>query len=62
MDSLNDLIWNPEDDDVLTPDGIGEGCMLEICITAFCTASGGGGGTPPPPDPPHPPSVSSQTC
>ena len=36
MDSLNDLIWNPEDDDLLNPNDIGEGCMREICIVAFC--------------------------
>ena len=36
MDSLNDLIWNPENDDVLDPNGIGEDCMIEICLVAFC--------------------------
>ena len=59
MDSLNDLIWTPEDEDLLNPNGIIHGCnMRTICIVAFCPVAGGSlyngsqcGDKPTPPDP-----------
>lgn len=38
MQNLNDMIWSPEDGDLINPqpEGIGEGCMIERCMVAFC--------------------------
>ncbi|GEM_PF-4172293 len=30
MEGLNDLIWNPEDNDIITPDVMTVGCHIEI--------------------------------
>lgn len=46
METLNDLIWNPEDDGSIDTTGIGDpDIMAEICMTAFCGGSGTGSDT-----------------
>ena len=45
METLNDLIWNPEDEGSIDTTGIGgePDNIAEICMTAFCGGTGGGG-------------------
>ena len=39
MTSLNDMIWKPEDENLLEPN---ERPMLQLCLVAFCDIYGGG--------------------